>query len=449
MFQKLFLPGEISRRCNCCDRIEPLRPYHGNPVLVADKPWEARVTYPCVCYSASKRKYLMWYHVASNSMHEGSEGFHADGVNVRHELYTCYAESDDGVIWHKPPLNRFKTREYPDNNIVVVDSGGLGGQGAVVEDESDPDPARRFKLLVYDNDWGERDGVRTAVSPNGIDWSFSDEFPVLPSEDTPSFWHDRENGRYVAFMKLRIDGKRARIMSSSEDFVSWSEPRLILAPDLADSPTIEFYCQHAFRHWGHNLGLISRFEVASQRVDIELVSSPSGLDWRRLPGRPVVLAPNNLGSPQCGGVYTGTGEPIEKDGRFMIYYAGKRRRHDEIFVEADDSDGINIAEFAPGRLAGQQFTSDGWLHGFPFRCPGGQLSINAVALKPLSVEIYSVGYGGPIDGFTRDQCVPIEGDSYNHAVAWKADKTLDSLRGRFIQLRVYGSSGQVFGFTIT
>lgn len=36
--QRLFLPGEITERLNCCDRIEPLRKHPANPLLVADRP---------------------------------------------------------------------------------------------------------------------------------------------------------------------------------------------------------------------------------------------------------------------------------------------------------------------------------------------------------------------------------------------------------------------------
>ena len=40
---KLFLPGEINERVNCCDRIEPLHKHPANPLLVADRPWETGV----------------------------------------------------------------------------------------------------------------------------------------------------------------------------------------------------------------------------------------------------------------------------------------------------------------------------------------------------------------------------------------------------------------------
>ncbi len=447
--QKLFLPGEITDRHNCCDRIEPLRKHPANPLLVADRPWETDIGYPCVLRNPDTGKFRMWYHACKELADRLNPNAPlVDGFMMQHEMYLCYAESDDGLKWIKPELNRLKVKEYGPNNIVVVDSGFIGGQGTVIEDAADPDPARRFKLLIYDMDGKGRDGIRTAVSPDGIDWTFVGPFPVLSSQDTPSLWHDRRRGRYVAFLKTRLDGKRARMISISEDFEHWSEPRVLLAPDLADAPTLEFYAQNAFHHWGHDVGLICRYDVASQRTDLELIHAPGGTDWRRLPTRAAILSPGELDTPDGGGVYPGTGDPIRVEDMCRIYYCGTSRRHSGEDAGKPQTGGIGLATFAPGRLAGQQFTGEGWCQTIPFRCPGGRLTLNAVAHTPMAVEIHAAGYGGPIAGFTRDACAPVSGDSQTHAVIWKDHATLDTLRDRFILLRVYGGKGLVFGFEI-
>ena len=447
--QKLFLPGEITERVNCADRIEPLRKHPANPLLIADRPWETSVGYPCVLFSAATGKYRMWYHV-HKEMADRLDPTKplVDGFVIQSEMYLCYAESADGLQWIKPELNRLKVKEYGPNNIVMVDSGFMGGAGTVIEDEADPDPSRRFKLLIYDNDGKGRDGIRTAVSPDGLDWTFVGPYPILPSQDTPSLWHDRRRGRYVAFLKTRLDGKRARMISVSDDFTRWSEPAVLLAPDLADPPTLEFYAQNAFHHWGHDLGLLNGFDVSTQRTDLELITAPDGLAWRRLPTRPRLLGPGDPGAWDSGGVYSGAGDALVFGDRCGLYYGGTMQRHDG-HDTVKTPPGIGLATFAPGRLAGQQFTGDGWCQTIPFRCPGGRLTLNALAHKPMTVEIHSVGYGGPIAGFTRDACTPVRGDSPAHAVTWKEHATLDALRDRFILLRVYGGEGLVFGFEAT
>ncbi|MCF7853330.1 MAG: hypothetical protein K9N51_00920 [Candidatus Pacebacteria bacterium] len=448
---KLFLPGEITERLNCCDRIEPLRKHPANPLLVADRPWESHVLFPCVLRDAATGTFRMWYQaVKTMADRHNPAAPMVDNWEPQHAMYLCYAESADGLAWSKPEINRLKVKEYGPNNIVVVDSGFIGGQGTVIEDDTDPDPARRFKLMIYDNDGKGRDGIRTAVSPDGLDWTFVGPFPFLPSQDTPSLWHDRRRGRYVAFLKTRLDGKRARTISVSEDFENWSEPRVLLAPDLADAPTVEFYAQHAFHHWGHDLALLTRYDLSVQHLDLELITSADGISWRRLPTRPCLLRPGEWGAWDCGGVFSGIGHVLDVGGESGIYYAGTQRRHDPLLPlphEPADS-GIGLATFAPGRLAGQQFTGDGWCQTIPFRCPGGRLTLNAVAHKPMTVEIHSAGYGGSLAGFTRDACEPVSGDSQTHAVSWNEHATLDALRDRFILLRVYGSKGVVFGFEI-
>jgi hypothetical protein len=44
--------------------------------------------------------------------------------------------------------------------------------------------------------------------------------------------------------------------------------------------------------------------------------------------------------------------------------------------------------------------------------------------------------------------VAIRGDDPRHAIAWKQHATLDPLRGKFIELRLYGRAGRVYGMRI-
>ena len=60
----LFVPGEITTREHCYDRVEPLSKHPANPVMVADRPWAGRGVYwLCVIYSKSKGMLEMWYYV--------------------------------------------------------------------------------------------------------------------------------------------------------------------------------------------------------------------------------------------------------------------------------------------------------------------------------------------------------------------------------------------------
>ena len=437
----LFVPGEITTREHCFDRYEPFAKHPANPVIRADRPWEGPgVYYPTVLYSEPEKLYKMWYFSDLPNQQAQDNQPKIDGAAIQWRTFLCYAVSTDGLKWEKPNLGKVEFRGRRDNNIVLTDSGFFMGTSTVVFDPDDPNPARRYKLLYYDND-RTRDGVRTAVSPDGVNWQPVGDFPVLPTQDTPSLWYDRRRKRFVAFLKDRFDNRRARMISTSDDFIHWSEPAICFIPDQADSPTLHFYAQSAFHHCGHDFGLLNRFEFNTQKLDLELVIAPQGNDWRRLPGRPVVLTPGNTGAWDQGMILNGHGEPIICGDTAWYYYYGASGRHDEHTAHG----AIGIATFSVGRLVGQQFEDDGWFASKPFRCPGGSLAIDTIAREPITVEVCSTGYGGPIEHYRKDDCRPVQGDNKNHKITWKTKANLDEFHRKFIILRIHGKNAVVYG----
>ena len=442
----IFAPKRISTREHCLDRIETLLKYSGNPVLKPDRPWEGQyVAWPCVIYSKTEKLYRMWYMAGGVKEKEVStvlENIIDNSERTTEKFYICYAFSKDGIEWEKPSLNIIKSDIYPDNNIVYADAGFFIGCATIFEDEKDIDYLKRYKMLIYDNDGNGRDGIRTLTSPDGINWVFAGEFPVLPSQDTTCLWYDPVNAQYIAFLKDRNDNRRARMVSVSKDFINWSEPDISLAPDLGDAATMNFYGQSAFYQCGQYMGFLSIYEQSTQKAYLELIIGSRGTDWMRLPSRPVVLGCGDSGSWDNSGIYCGLQEPILFDNeKCLYYYTGTSSRHDEI----DGKAGIGIAEFQYGRLMGQQFEGDGWFCSIPFRCPGGKLYLDANSKKPLYVEITGCGYGGALKGFGKSDSLSASGNSNMLSVTWNGSDNLDELKGRFIRLKVYGNDSIVYG----
>lgn len=440
----LFVPGEIGWRDHCFDRIVPLTKHPAGPVLSPETPWEnASLERGSVVYSAEERLFKMWY----VSWTKGPFGKHAAGVpihdnwEVSGRWFLCYAQSRDGIHWERPPLGIVKSGDYPDNNIIMADSGMFLNVATVIQDNDDPDPNRRYKLLLYDNDGQGRDGGRTAISPDGLHWRFVGDFPVLPTEDAPCLWHDRRNGLYVAFLKMRIDNKRARMVSVSKDFEHWSPPTVLFAPDLSDPASVQLYDQCAFHHCGHDFGFLTRLDQATQRLDVELiVSQRGGADWRRLPTRSQVLGPGNADDWDGWMVRVVTGDPIVMGDTCWCYYIGANNPHN-----TDSPYHFGLATFPYGRLVGQWFENDGWFSSPPFLCPGGELTLDAEARNPITVEVWTPGYGWCHEGYSRNECVPVAGDSREHLVRWTTAPNLDEFRGKFIALRIYGKNSVVYG----
>ena len=85
----------------------------------------------------------------------------------------AYAESTDGIHWSKPNLGLVEYRGSRNNNLVLVDPPDLFGEHLVVlEEPDDPDPSRRYKMMMttkWQNSW-------TSVplySGDGLRWNLA------------------------------------------------------------------------------------------------------------------------------------------------------------------------------------------------------------------------------------------------------------------------------------
>jgi len=210
---------------------------------------------------------------------------------------------------------------------------------------------------------------------------------------------------------------------------------------MGDSPTLHFYAQTAFHHYGHDLGFLNRYDMTIQKGDLELVTSPQGNDWRRFPTRPMVLATGDPDAWDGGFITSGMGEPVTVGDACYYYYTGYAARHDE----GAGRGCIGLATFTDGRIAGQQFEGEGWLASVPFLCPGGPLFLDSVAKEPMTVEVHGCGYGGALKGFARAECEPVKGDSREHRIRWSSRADMDELRDQYIILRVYGKNSIAYG----
>ena len=124
-----------------------------NPLVVQDKPWEARCdnSYPNVVYDPKDPNgaWRAWYGcfiVAYNA--DKGQGENRQNGNL-------YMHSQDGITWEKPNLGRLDLSKLPDpkpdsfakiganNNIVLGKSDGVG----VYKDLFDSNASRKFKMF--------------------------------------------------------------------------------------------------------------------------------------------------------------------------------------------------------------------------------------------------------------------------------------------------------------
>lgn len=117
-------------------------------------------------------RFRIWYYAVHKV---GDEG----GIGVSP---VSYAESDDGENWTRPHLGQVEWKGSRDNNLLALgpDPTQECSGVSVIRDDEDPDPSRRYKMvygkqlppehkakLGVDRRWV----VRTATSPDGINWT--------------------------------------------------------------------------------------------------------------------------------------------------------------------------------------------------------------------------------------------------------------------------------------
>ena len=91
--------------------LQPLRRHPTNPLIAGrDKPWEVAIAWSSVHRDDATGRYQLWYQAyAGPAAREATR-----------RCTVCYAESADGLIWHKPALGLYGFNDVKDTNIVLA-----------------------------------------------------------------------------------------------------------------------------------------------------------------------------------------------------------------------------------------------------------------------------------------------------------------------------------------
>jgi hypothetical protein len=174
-------------------------------------------------------RFRMWYY----AIHRQDDGKAGLGP-------VCYAESDNGLDWRKPPLGQVVLNGSRQNNGIALPGVDLQGVH-VIKDEQDPDPRRRYKM-IYQAQSTMTWTIHPAVSPDGIAWTplpLPDNFEL---HEQCSFY--RFNGfYYMGFQQPMLgEGGRGRMRQGytwvSPDFDHWIAELAdaFLLPEPQDNP---------------------------------------------------------------------------------------------------------------------------------------------------------------------------------------------------------------------
>ena len=353
----------------------PLNKCPQNPLLIPEKTWEEDVhLYGSVI--KINGLYRMWYYARTE----------AYGVRT-----TCYAESEDGLLWRKPELD---VADYRGQRTNIVFGTPVMGEGFLESDTvlyTPWDTGREYKMLYVaryprdketinavripyyqdlarqyreKQDWQmaqkcekrvERElaravpaGVYIATSSDGIHWKEADAPAVPYLDDISHMMYDSENqvyrlyGRGFAYDEGRcradrdqalFDGYlgRAVFMATSRDAVTWEKEKLVLTADAFDRPGDEIYSMAVFPWEGCYLGWVQMYHGApdDMTLDIQLAISRDGEHFERVGDRNPILPLGEIGQWDRFNTCV-AGLPVIEGERIRVYFNGAVFRHLQI-----------------------------------------------------------------------------------------------------------------------
>ncbi|HEY5312248.1 MAG TPA: hypothetical protein VIK18_07000 [Pirellulales bacterium] len=218
--------------------LERPKKYAGNPVMRAGPPGSPDGN-GCLLYGTVLKeggKFRMWY----IAWPQPDPRYPQQGKRLHRPV--AYAESVDGIHWDKPNLGLVEFRGSKDNNLVSIQPASdtfavPDDYVSVLRDESETDPARRYKMVYisYVPELRHSTGV-TAVSADGLRWKLAGarDFSKGHFENTSLvkfhglYYVTGQNlGRAGGHLPDGSDAGRAMTCFFSPDFQHWSSGRAL------------------------------------------------------------------------------------------------------------------------------------------------------------------------------------------------------------------------------
>ena len=374
----------------------------------------------------------------------------------------CMVTSSDGMRWERPKLGRYEYAGNKANNIVYMPPGEQSFTAATIC--HDPlDPNRPFKMY-YAAGGGLPTGEFVAFSQDGIGWQPHPTAVLTTTGDQTNLMASRDHrGKYVAFLrhKYMLQTHRARTIwrSESDDFLRWTEPELILQPDLLDGANTELYGMAGFPYSDMYLGLVERWKGNPDVFEIQLAWSHDARQWHRPQVRSPFIAPRFAWNERwTSSVNT---PPVRVGNTLRFYFGGRSRAHGQEVGQTYGA--VGMAVTVVDRFAAiHGDLKEGRLVTRPMTWPGGDLIVNCNYTR-YPEGFYNAG-GGTIEVEVRDENnQPVEGLSDDKRakhnmltpfpwraeekpVSWPGGKSIRELAGKRIRLVFLLRDSRLYSF---
>ena len=464
--RQLFVDGSLIERMAGVRQVLH-HPVRRETAIGPEHPWEKFGVSYMVTFR-DQGKFRAWYRVDAASF---------VGKQKRRSM-TAYAESDDGIRWHKPKLGIIEFDGSKENNLVW--DGKAANLAPFRDDNPSAKPEERYKAIARSGD------VFALSSPDGLHWKLMSDEPIFIERPFDShniaFWDPVEK-QYVAYTRgIRKDGPLGRGMESrfrdgvrwvrratSKDFRHWTKLQPILTsrpqrksayrrsdsgtPDYSHSSLREeFYTNATIRYArapDYFLMFPSRFVSAREPKpgwrfgkgvnDIALLSSRDGIHFDRTFMEAFIRPGLDQGNWHERSLYMERGILQTSETELSLYCMQNWRLPT-----------VQIRRYSirpDGFVSVQGDYEGGELVTKPFVFSGKRLWLNysTSAVGSVQVEIQDAD-GKPIRGFALEDCPEIYGDRIDHAVRWGSRDDVSSLAGKPVRLRFVLADADLYAF---
>lgn len=418
-----------------------------NPVIEPDRPWEGRI--------------LCLYGTVLPDPDGGYRMYYSNFTPGQGPALAMLATSDDGFRWAKPELEVVEWGGGRSNNIVVSPQMPMDSVSAMHDPD---DPSAPYKIITFHQDgtrdlWNDNWGLYGHTSSDGRLWT---QIPGsrLKAGDRTNLMATKPGNKYVAYTRhpdmFAHTGGRAIYRSESEDFLRWTEPELVLAPDFRDEPDVEYYGMSVFERHGWFFGLLEYWRSATDVIETYLVLSRDGKQWMHPePRAPFIAATYDWNRTWSSCASNG---PILIGDQMVFYFGGRWVSHH--YDSAQQYGAIGYASLPIDRFCSLEAKSGGLLVTVPLEWPGGDLLLNAdtrhsYASHPsycqgeIAVEVLAAD-GERVADWSGDQQAVFRGNTHcrgsahSAPIRWPGDRGLEALRGQTIRLRLHLNHARLF-----
>ncbi len=406
------------------------------------------------------------------------------GIKEGFEAYQgplCYAESNDGITWHKPALNQVLFKGSTANNALDLPHTLVSG-ASVIKDETDPDPARRYKMVYqYFPDqadpvipeYGTLPSMACATSPDGLKWTVT-AFPFI-NQFVEHCSFIRHQDKYIVHYQTfpghhhtgvyatnATSAGRTGMARSTYDFNQWPDLwswafALPESPDPAKRGTAFAYDQVHLGIGAASLGNVCvgvyglwhsqpfTEDFAKISCDLGLVVSNDGIRFREVdaaPGSPFIRQQESPAASQPGRDFNTIlcqGNGIINTGNETRIYHGRWRNAG---IKAQDITQHYHAEVALATLPRDRWGSlglnpkaeSGVIVSAPITLPQNvsTLSLNADHNSAISIDLLDEQLR-PLPTFTFGKAQ--DSDALSSPIHWPS-ASITQLAGQTIRIRV-------------